>query len=75
LLQSLFHILSLHLLPWVFFPLLRRTELSTLRSSFFFSFMWSVNCIVGIPSFWANTHLSVSTYHECSFVIELHHSG
>jgi hypothetical protein len=26
-----------------------------------------VGCIVGILSFWANIHLSVSTYHVCSF--------
>jgi hypothetical protein len=25
-------------------------------SSFFLSFMWSVNCIWGIPSFWDNIH-------------------
>jgi hypothetical protein len=25
--------------------------------------------------FWANSHLSVSVYHVCSFVIELPHSG
>ena len=29
-------------------------------SSFFLSFIWSVNCILGSPSFWANIHLSVS---------------
>jgi hypothetical protein len=39
--------LSLYLLPWVG---------STLWSSFFLSFMWSVNCIL---SFWANIYLSV----------------
>ena len=38
----------------ILFPLLRRTEVSTLWSSFFLSFMWSVNCILGIPSFGAN---------------------
>jgi hypothetical protein len=30
---------------------------------------------LGILSFWANIHLSVSAYHVCSFVIELPHSG
>jgi hypothetical protein len=55
--------------------LLRRTEAPTLRSSFFLSFMWSVNCILGIWSFGANIHLSVSAYHVCSFVIGLPHSG
>ena len=52
----------------ILFPLLRRIEVSTLWSSFFLSFMWSVNCILGILSFWANIHLSVSVYHVCSFV-------
>jgi hypothetical protein len=37
----------------ILFPLLRRTEVSTPWSSFFLSFMWSVNCILGILSFWA----------------------
>ena len=73
-LQSLFNTLSLYLLPWVLFPLLRRTEISTLWS-FFLSFMWFVNCILGIPSFWVNIHLSVSAYHVCSFVIGLPHLG
>jgi hypothetical protein len=34
----------------IFFSLLR-IEASTLWSSFFLSFTWSVNCILGIPSF------------------------
>ena len=68
-----------HLVPYMFyheclFPLLRRIEVSKLLSSFFFSFMWSMNCIWDILSFWANIHLSVSTYHVCSFVTELPHS-
>jgi hypothetical protein len=33
------------------FPVQRKTEASTLWSSFFLNFMWSVNCILGIPSF------------------------
>ena len=60
--------------PWVFwFPLLRRIEVSTLWSSFFLSFMWSVKYILGIPSFWAIIHLSVSAYHEffCYWVTSL----
>ena len=40
-------------------------------SSFLLSFMWSVKCILGILSFWANIHLPVSAYHVCSFVIGL----
>jgi hypothetical protein len=59
----------------ILFPLLRRIEISTLWSSFFLSFMCFANCILGIPSFWANIHLSVSADHVCSFVIELPHSG
>jgi hypothetical protein len=37
---------------------------STLQSSFFLSFMCLGNCILylGYPRFWANIHLSVSTY-------------
>jgi hypothetical protein len=54
------------------FPILRRTEASTLLSSFL-SFMSFMNCILGILSFWSNTHLSVSAYHVCSFVIRLLH--
>jgi hypothetical protein len=50
------------------FPLLRRTEASTLWSSFFLSFILSMSCIMGIPS-------SVSTYHVCSFVTSLPPSG
>ena len=57
------------------FPLLRRMEASTLWSSFFLSFVWSVNCILGILSFWTNIHLSVYVYPGCSFVTGLHHSG
>jgi hypothetical protein len=34
-----------------FVPLLRRAETPTLWSSFFLSFMWSVNFILGILSF------------------------
>jgi hypothetical protein len=40
----------------ILFPLLKRTEVYTLWSSFL-SLMWSVNYILGIPSFWANIHL------------------
>jgi hypothetical protein len=37
-------------------PLLRRTELLTLWTSFFWSFMWPVNCILSIWRFGANIH-------------------
>ena len=40
----------------ILFPPLTRTEISTLWSSFL-NFMWSVNCILGILSFWL-----ISTY-------------
>ena len=53
---------SLYLL-WLFvlFPLLSMTEAVTLWSSFFLSFTWSVSCIIDIPSFLPNIHLSVHT--------------
>jgi hypothetical protein len=54
---------------------LRRTEAPTLWFSFILSFIWSVNYILGIPSFGANIPLSVSAYHVCSFVTGLPHSG
>jgi hypothetical protein len=58
-----------HPLPSVsiLFPLLRRTEASTLWSSFFLSFIWSVSCILGFLSFLPNIYLSLSAYHVCSF--------
>jgi hypothetical protein len=59
----------------IFIPLLKKTEVSTLWTAFLLSFMWSGNCILGIPSFWVNIHLSVSAYHVCSFVIGLPYSG
>ena len=59
----------------ILFPLLKRTEACILWSSFFLSFMWSVNCILGIPNFGDNIHLSVSAYHVCFFMIGLPHSG
>ena len=54
----------------ILFPLLRRIKVSTLWSSFL-SFIWFVNYILDILSFWANIHLSVSAYHMCSYVIGL----
>jgi hypothetical protein len=58
----------------ILFPILRRNEVSTLWYSFFLSFMCFANCILGILSFWAKIHLSVSAYHMSSFVIGLPHS-
>jgi hypothetical protein len=66
-LQFLLHTLSPYLFLY-FFPLLRRTEAPILWSSFYLSFMWSVNCVLIIPSFWANIHLSVSAYYMCYFL-------
>ena len=53
----------------ILFPLLRRIKVSTFWSSIFLSFMWFANLILGIWSFWANIHLSVSEYHVCSYMI------
>jgi hypothetical protein len=58
----------------VLLPILRRGKGSTLWSSFL-SLMCFANCNLGILSFWANIHLSVSTCHVSSFVIGLPHSG
>ena len=54
---------------------LRRTEGPTLWSSFFLSFLWFVNCIFSIPSFWNYIHLIGSACHVCSFEIGLTKSG
>jgi hypothetical protein len=59
----------------VLFPILRRNEVSTRWSSFFLIFLCFANCILGILSFWANIHLSVSAYQVTSFVMRLPHSG
>ena len=59
----------------ILFPILRRNEVSTRWSSFFLIFLCFANCILGILSFWANIHLSVSAYQVTSFVIGLPHSG
>jgi hypothetical protein len=56
----------------ILFPLLRRTEASTLWSFFFLSFMWSVNCILANLSIWANIHSECM--HVCCFVTGLPHS-
>jgi hypothetical protein len=59
----------------ILFLILRRSEVSTLWSSFFLSFVCFANCILDILSFWANIRLSVSAYQVTSFVIGLPHSG
>jgi hypothetical protein len=58
----------------ILFFLLRRTEVSTLCSSFFLSFMCSVNCILGIPGVWANYPLiskRISCVFFCDWVTSL----
>jgi uncharacterized membrane protein len=55
------------------FPILRRNEVSTCWSSFLI-FLCFANSILGILSFWANIHLSVSAYQVTSFVIGLPYS-
>jgi hypothetical protein len=57
-LQSVLHTLSPSM--GILFPLLRSPEVSIIWSFFFLRFIWSVNCILGIWSFWANIHLSVN---------------
>jgi hypothetical protein len=59
----------------ILFPILGTNEVSTCWSSFFLIFLCFANCILGILSFWANIHLSVSVYQVTSFVIGLPHSG
>jgi hypothetical protein len=56
------------------FPILRRYEESIHWFSFFLILCF-VNCLLGILSFWAKIHLSVSTYQVSYFVIGLPHLG
>ena len=51
------HFVSLFDPVIILFPFLRRNEALTLWSSLFLSFMWPVNFILGMKSFWANIHL------------------
>jgi hypothetical protein len=52
----------------ILFPILGRNEISTRWSSFFLILLCFANCIMGILGFWANIHLSVSSYQVSSFV-------
>ena len=52
-----------------------RTEASISGFPSFYTQVWSVGCIIGIVSFWVSIHLLVNTYHVCSFVSGLPHSG
>jgi hypothetical protein len=68
-LQSLLHTVSVFAPMSILVPLLRRTDAPTPWTSFFLSFVWSVNCILGILRFYDNIHLSVSAYCVCSFLL------
>jgi hypothetical protein len=46
----------------ILFHVLRRNNVFTFCFSFFLTFMCFANCILDILRFWANIHLSVSTY-------------
>jgi hypothetical protein len=59
----------------ILFLILRRNEVATHWSSFFLVVLCFANYILGILSFWANIHLSVSAYQVSYFVIRLPHSG
>ena len=52
------HFVSVSPLMGILIPLLRRIEISILWTSFFLSFIWSVNCVFGILSFGANPLIS-----------------
>jgi hypothetical protein len=52
----------------ILFPLLNRTEFSTLWSSFFLSFIWFAGCMVGILSFLPN-YILISEYILCFFFV------
>jgi hypothetical protein len=49
----------------ILFPIVRRNEVSTRRSSFLI-FLCFANCILGILSLWANIYLSLSAYQVTS---------
>ena len=55
---SALNFVSVTLSMGILFPILRRSEVSTLWSSFFLILMCFGNCIWGILSYWANIHLS-----------------
>jgi hypothetical protein len=59
----------------IFFFLLSRIEAPSLEPFCLINFLWSVGCILGILYFFANIHLSVSTYHACPFGSGLCHPG
>jgi hypothetical protein len=57
----------------ILLSILRRNEVSTHWSSFFLMLLCFTNCILGSLRFWANIHLSLSTYLVTSFVTGLPH--
>jgi hypothetical protein len=58
----------------ILFPLLGRIEAPSLGPSFLLNLI-SVGYTMGILYFKANIHLSMSTYHVCTFGSELPHTG
>jgi hypothetical protein len=63
------HFVSVTLSMGILFQFLRRIKVFTRWSFIFLSFMCFANCILGIPNFWANIHLSVSAY-QCVFICD-----
>ena len=64
-------------LCYCFFSFPKETEVSSLGHFSLWTFLSSVDCILGTLYFYflANIHLLVSTYHVCHFGPELPHSG
>jgi hypothetical protein len=52
------HFISIYTPMGILFPILRMTKESMLWSSFYLSFIWSLNCILSIPN--------LSEYQMCS---------
>jgi hypothetical protein len=57
----------------ILLPFIRRNEISNHWSSLFLICLCFANYILGVLSFWANIHLSVSAYLMTHFVIGLRH--
>jgi hypothetical protein len=64
------HFVSIFPLVSILFPLLRSSEVSTLWSSFYLSFIWSVNCVLGILNFWTNIHVFVTSF-KLTFLLHI----
>lgn len=65
-LVSALYYVSLFASVSILFSFIRRTEEPTIWSSLLLSFMWSVNCFLGVPNFRVTIHLPESAYHACS---------